>query len=191
MHWVDFTEKFSAALGSLSGVMAFPGPTPPRDPLVDFGAFPLSTVKMDFTLSWMGLWDGSPLLWRRSAIVICWFCVSNILLKLNWFCVATVKLSILTLMFSKSLSLAWIFLPNSSFILNWSLMISLSWDSFLLKFYAIPPCWRLSNRKLGLFHPKLKPWFKQKSLLEWPTKLASWQTIGQLTPMWPISLHSS
>jgi hypothetical protein len=48
---VDFTEKFSAALGSLSGVITFPGPTPPRDPLVDFGAFPLNIVKMDFTLS--------------------------------------------------------------------------------------------------------------------------------------------
>jgi hypothetical protein len=50
-HQVDFVEKFSAALGSLSGVMAFPRPTPPRDPLVDFGAFPLKTVKVDFTLS--------------------------------------------------------------------------------------------------------------------------------------------
>jgi hypothetical protein len=48
---VDFAEKFLAALGSLSGVMAFPGPTPPRDPPIDFGAFPLNTVKMDFTLS--------------------------------------------------------------------------------------------------------------------------------------------
>jgi hypothetical protein len=50
-HRVDFTEKFSTALGSLSGVMAFPGPIPPRDPPVDFGGFPLNTVKMDFTLS--------------------------------------------------------------------------------------------------------------------------------------------
>jgi hypothetical protein len=48
---VDFTEKFSAALGSLLGVMGFPGPTPPKDPLVDFWAFPLNTVKMDFMLS--------------------------------------------------------------------------------------------------------------------------------------------
>jgi hypothetical protein len=44
---VDFTEKFSAALGSVLGVMAFPGPTPPAD----FGVFPLNTVKMDFMLS--------------------------------------------------------------------------------------------------------------------------------------------
>jgi hypothetical protein len=51
MHQVDFTEKFSAALGSLSGVIAFPGLTPPRDPPVDFGAFPLSIVKMGFMLS--------------------------------------------------------------------------------------------------------------------------------------------
>jgi hypothetical protein len=51
MRRVDFTEKFSAALGSLSGVMAFPGLNPPRDPPVDFGAFPLNTVKLDFTLS--------------------------------------------------------------------------------------------------------------------------------------------
>jgi hypothetical protein len=51
MRRVDFTEKFSTALGSLSGVMAFPIPTPPRDPTVDFGAFPLNRVKMDFTLS--------------------------------------------------------------------------------------------------------------------------------------------
>jgi hypothetical protein len=36
---VDFAEKFLAALGSLSGVMAFPRLTPPRDPPVDFGAF--------------------------------------------------------------------------------------------------------------------------------------------------------
>jgi hypothetical protein len=48
---VDFAEKFSTALGSLLGVMAFPGPTPPKDPPVDFGAFPLNIVKMDFTLS--------------------------------------------------------------------------------------------------------------------------------------------
>jgi hypothetical protein len=51
MRLVDFTKKLSAALGSLSGVMAFPGLTPPRDPPVDFGAFPLNTIKVDFTLS--------------------------------------------------------------------------------------------------------------------------------------------
>jgi hypothetical protein len=50
-HRVDFTGKFSAALGSLSGVMAFPRPTPPRDPPVDFAAFALNTVKLDFKLS--------------------------------------------------------------------------------------------------------------------------------------------
>jgi hypothetical protein len=50
-HRVNFAEKFSAALGSLSVVMAFLGLTHPRDPLVDFGAFPLNTVKMDFMLS--------------------------------------------------------------------------------------------------------------------------------------------
>jgi hypothetical protein len=38
-------EKFSVALGFLSL------PTPPRDPLVGFGAFSLNTVKMDLTLS--------------------------------------------------------------------------------------------------------------------------------------------
>jgi hypothetical protein len=37
---VDFAEKFSAALGSLLGVMAFPGLTPPRDPPVDVEPFP-------------------------------------------------------------------------------------------------------------------------------------------------------
>jgi hypothetical protein len=47
----NFIEKFSAALGSFSGVMAFPGPIPPRDPPLDFGAFPLNMVKMDVTLS--------------------------------------------------------------------------------------------------------------------------------------------
>jgi hypothetical protein len=46
-HRVDFTKKFSATLGSLLGVMAFPELTPPRDPPVDFGVFPLNTVKMD------------------------------------------------------------------------------------------------------------------------------------------------
>jgi hypothetical protein len=50
-HQVDFAKKFSAALGSLSGVMAFPIPAPPRDPPVNYGAFPLNTVKMDFMLS--------------------------------------------------------------------------------------------------------------------------------------------
>jgi hypothetical protein len=50
-HQVDFIEKFSAALGFLSDVIAFPRPTPPRHPPVDFGAFPVNTVKMDFTLS--------------------------------------------------------------------------------------------------------------------------------------------
>jgi hypothetical protein len=69
---VDFAEKFSAALGSLSGVMAFPRLTAPRDPLVNFGTFPLNTVKMDFMLYWTGLWDGSPLLWRGSVVAICW-----------------------------------------------------------------------------------------------------------------------
>jgi hypothetical protein len=48
---VDFAQKFSAALCSMLGVMAFLRLTPPRDPPVDFGAFPLNTVKMDFTLS--------------------------------------------------------------------------------------------------------------------------------------------
>jgi hypothetical protein len=41
MRRVDFTEKFSAALGSLSGVMAFPELTPPRDPPVDYGGHSL------------------------------------------------------------------------------------------------------------------------------------------------------
>jgi hypothetical protein len=50
-HRVDFIEKFSAALGSLLDVMAFLGLTPPRDPTVDFGVFPLNTAKMDFMLS--------------------------------------------------------------------------------------------------------------------------------------------
>jgi hypothetical protein len=54
-HRVDFAEKFSVALGSLSGVMPFPGPTPPRDSPVDLWAFPLNTMKMDFMLSWTGL----------------------------------------------------------------------------------------------------------------------------------------
>jgi hypothetical protein len=48
---VNFAEKFSAELGSLSGVMAFPRPTPPRYPSVDFGSFLLNTVKMDLALS--------------------------------------------------------------------------------------------------------------------------------------------
>jgi hypothetical protein len=51
MSRVDFAKKFSPALGSLSGVMAFPRLTLPRDPLVDFGAFPLNIVKMDVMLS--------------------------------------------------------------------------------------------------------------------------------------------
>jgi hypothetical protein len=47
MHRVDFAEKLSAALG----FSPFPGElTPPRDPSVDFEAFPLNTVKMDFML---------------------------------------------------------------------------------------------------------------------------------------------
>ncbi len=54
-HREKFVEKFSAALGSLAGVKAFTGPTPPKDPPADFGAFPLNTVKMDLTLSWAGL----------------------------------------------------------------------------------------------------------------------------------------
>jgi hypothetical protein len=41
----NFVEKISAALGLLSL------PTPPRDPSIDFGAFFLSTEKMDLTLS--------------------------------------------------------------------------------------------------------------------------------------------
>jgi hypothetical protein len=48
---VDFVEKFSAALGSLLGVMAFLGLTPPRDPTIGFEVFPLNPVKIDFTLS--------------------------------------------------------------------------------------------------------------------------------------------
>jgi hypothetical protein len=48
MRREDFIEKFSATLGFLLGVIVFPGPTPPRDPLVNFGAFPLNMVKMDF-----------------------------------------------------------------------------------------------------------------------------------------------
>jgi hypothetical protein len=44
-HQKKFREKFSVALGFLSL------PTPPRDPLVGFGAFSLNTVKMDLTLS--------------------------------------------------------------------------------------------------------------------------------------------
>jgi hypothetical protein len=41
----NFVEKFSTELGFLSLL------TPPNDPSVDFGAFSLSTVKMDLTLS--------------------------------------------------------------------------------------------------------------------------------------------
>jgi hypothetical protein len=40
MRRVDFVERFSATLGSLSSVMAFPGLTPPRDLPEDFGVFP-------------------------------------------------------------------------------------------------------------------------------------------------------
>jgi hypothetical protein len=110
---------------------------------------------------------------------------------LSWFCIATVKLSILELMFSRSLSVAWILLPKSSLIFSWSLTISLRDGSFLLKFWPLPPCWRLSKGKLGLFHPELKPWFRQKPLLEFPIKLTSWWTVGQLTPIWAISPQSS
>jgi hypothetical protein len=52
-HWENFTEKFSAMLGFLSL------PAPPRYPLVDFRAFSLNTVKMDLTLSWMGVLEES------------------------------------------------------------------------------------------------------------------------------------
>jgi hypothetical protein len=41
----NFGKKFFSALDFLSL------PTPPRDPLVGFGAFSLNTVKMDLTLS--------------------------------------------------------------------------------------------------------------------------------------------
>jgi hypothetical protein len=41
----DFIEKFSVVLGFLSLL------APPRDPLVDFGAFSMNTVMMDLTLS--------------------------------------------------------------------------------------------------------------------------------------------
>jgi hypothetical protein len=50
-HRENFIEKFSAALGFLSSVMAFPGLIPPRDTPVNFGAILMNTVKMDFTLS--------------------------------------------------------------------------------------------------------------------------------------------
>jgi hypothetical protein len=72
----NFVEKFLAALGFLSL------PTPPRDSSADFGAFSLSTVKMNLTLSWMGILEESPLLWLGIVVEICWICVSNILLKL-------------------------------------------------------------------------------------------------------------
>jgi hypothetical protein len=111
-RWENFTEKISTTLGCLSLL------THPTDPSVDFRVFSLNTVKMELTLSWIGVLEESSLPWLGIAAKIYWICVSNILLKLSWFCVAVVKLSILALMFSRSLSVAWIFLPTSSFILT-------------------------------------------------------------------------
>jgi hypothetical protein len=44
-------------------------------------------------------------------------------------------------------------------------MISLREGSFLLKFCPLPPCWRLSNEKLGLFHPALKSLIRMKTII--------------------------
>jgi hypothetical protein len=46
----------------------------------------------------------------------------------------------------------------------------------------IPPYWQLSNGKLGLFHPALKPSLGQKPLLELPMKLTSWGTLSSRYP---------
>jgi hypothetical protein len=150
-------EKFSAALGFLSL------PTPPRDPSVDFRAFSLNMVKMDLTLSWMGVLEEPPLVWLGIAVEICWIYVSNILLKLRWFCIATVKFSILALMFSRSFSMSWIFLPSSSFILTWSLMMSLRESSFLLKFYPLPPCWQVVKCETRLHPPSIEALIRTKT----------------------------
>jgi hypothetical protein len=139
----------------------------------DSGAFPWNRAEMDFTFSWTRVLVESLLFGHGSTIEIYWIWVSNILLKLSWFCIATMKLSILELMFSRRLSMAWILLPKYSLIFSWSLTISLREGSFLLKVYPLTPCWQLSKGKLGIFHPKLKPWFGQKPLLEFPTKLTS------------------
>jgi hypothetical protein len=62
----NFVEKFSVALGFLSLSNAH------RDSSVDFGfgAFSLNTVKMDLTLSLMGVLEESPLLWLGIATEI-------------------------------------------------------------------------------------------------------------------------
>jgi hypothetical protein len=41
------------------------------------------------------------------------------------------------------------------------------------------------KRKVGLLHPKLKPCFGRKPLLEF----TSWQVVGQLLPIWPVLPH--
>jgi hypothetical protein len=69
---VDFAEKLSAALGSLFGVMAFPRPTPPRDPLVDFGAFFLEHSENGLH----ALLNGAL---RWIPIALTWKCRSNLL----------------------------------------------------------------------------------------------------------------
>jgi hypothetical protein len=42
------------------------------------------------------------------------------------------------------------------------------------------------KRKVGLLHPKLKPCFGWKPLLEF----TSWQVVGQLLPIWPVLPHN-
>jgi hypothetical protein len=44
-------------------------------------------------------------------------------------------------------------------------MISLREGSFLLKFYPIPPCWRLSNGKLGFVPPSIEALIRRKTII--------------------------
>jgi hypothetical protein len=96
----------------------------------------------------MGVLEESSLLWLGIVVEICWICASNILLKLSWFYVATIKLSILALMFSMSLSVTWIFFAN-----------------FIVYPYLVPN--EISER--GLISVEILPITTLLAVVEWET----------------------
>jgi hypothetical protein len=158
-RWEDFIEKLSTALGFLSL------PTPPRDPSIGFGAFSLNTVKMDLRLSWMGVLEESPLLWLGIDAEMYWIYVSNILLKLSGFYVATVKLSILVLMFSTSLSVAWIFFANF-IIYPYLICVDIS-ERGLISVEILPISTLLAvvERKTGFVPPSIEALIRMKMII--------------------------
>jgi hypothetical protein len=156
MRRVDFVERFSATLGSLSSVMAFPGLTPPRDLPKDFGVFPEHSedglhALLNGTLRWIPI----ALTWKCCSDLVN-LCLQHLIKAQLILCSHREVVHLGTYDFQELVSGMNLL---TKFIIYPQLISDdiPEWGSFLLKFCPLPPCWRLLNGKQGLFHTELKP----------------------------------